>query len=51
MVTNMADKPKKFVYVEPDDYIPKELYDKYFKDDEDEQADEAEEQEEEESDE
>ena len=27
----MADKK----YVEPDDYIPKDIYDKYFQDDED----------------
>lgn len=26
---------KKIIYVEPDDYIPKDLYDKYFRDDED----------------
>lgn len=25
-------KPKKFKYVEPDDYIPDEIYNKYFKD-------------------
>ena len=33
-VTIMAEKPKKFAYVEPDDYIPKEIYDKYFGDEE-----------------
>ena len=28
----MVDKK---IYVEPDDYIPKDIYDKYFQDDED----------------
>ncbi len=33
-VTNMEDKPREFIYVEPEDYIPKDIYDMYFKDDE-----------------
>ena len=37
----MADKTREFIYVEPKDYIPKDIYDKYFKnDEEEEQADE-----------
>lgn len=38
----MAKKQeKKYVYVEPNDYIPKDLYEKYFgKDEEEEKKDE-----------
>lgn len=31
---------RKYVYVEPDDYIPKELYEKYFGKEEDEEQEE-----------
>ena len=31
---------KKYVYVEPNDYIPKELYEKYFGKEEEEQEEE-----------
>lgn len=33
----MADKPREFIYVEPKNYIPKDIYDMYFKDDDDEE--------------
>ncbi len=29
----MADKSREYIYVEPEDYIPKDIYDMYFKDD------------------
>ena len=32
-VINMADKSREYIYVEPEDYIPKDIYDMYFKDD------------------
>ena len=33
----MADKPREFIYVEPKNYIPKDIYDMYFKDDDEEE--------------
>ena len=33
----MADKSREYIYVEPENYIPKDIYDMYFKDDDEEE--------------